>query len=238
MFFHRKSAALVGSRPPPPPPPNDTANVPVICFFFPFPCNGTDLVPFSCNVLLPVTTYGKGVWSKLIIKSLGMLCQACTWRIFRWKSSFVSDKSADATGTLAVVAIRRVIFRPMVSIRYKTFLAQSLDKDKWQMTNETVFAEKETNKTALEIDPYSIAWTKKNKSKLTSDTVGHIPKEISRTVFFFISRGGKVVGKVLEEKCYPSPIPKGGLEILLIAQFKIADGKTKLLGALERNYCK
>ena len=99
--------------------------------------------------------------------------------------------------------------------------------------NETVFAEKDTNKTALEIDPYSIAWTKKNKSKLTSDTVGHIPKEISRTVFFFISRGGKVVGKVLEEKCYPSPIPKGGLKILLIAQFKIADEKRKYLERLK-----
>lgn len=33
-------------------------------------------------------------------------------------------------GILAVVAIRRVILRPRVSIRYKTFLAQSFDKDK------------------------------------------------------------------------------------------------------------
>ena len=39
--------------------------------------------------------------------------------------------------------------------------------------NETVFAEKERNKTALEKDPYSIAWKKKNKSKITFDTVGH-----------------------------------------------------------------
>ena len=30
-----------------------------------------------------------------------------------------------------MVAIRRVILRPRVSIRYKTFLAQSFDKDKW-----------------------------------------------------------------------------------------------------------
>ena len=31
---------------------------------------------------------------------------------------------------------------------------------------------KETNKTALEKDPYSIAWKNKNKSKITFDTVG------------------------------------------------------------------
>ena len=30
-----------------------------------------------------------------------------------------------------VVAIRRVILRPRVSARYKTFLAQLFDKDKW-----------------------------------------------------------------------------------------------------------
>ena len=29
------------------------------------------------------------------------------------------------------VAIRRVILRPRLSIRYKTVLAQSFDKDKW-----------------------------------------------------------------------------------------------------------
>ena len=59
---------------------------------------------------------------------------------------------------------------------------------------EIVFAEKESSKTALEHDPYSIAWKKKSKSKITADVVGHVPKEISRAVFFFISRSGKVVG--------------------------------------------
>ena len=63
------------------------------CFFFPFPCNGTDLTPFSFKVLLPVTTgFGKGVRSKLIIKSSGILCQLWNWRILRWKSNFVSAK--------------------------------------------------------------------------------------------------------------------------------------------------
>ena len=74
---------------------------------------------------------------------------------------------------------------------------------------------------------------KKNKSKITADVVGHVPKEISRTVFFFILRGGKVVCRVLDEKCYPLPIPKGGLEILLMVQFKIADEKRKYMECLK-----
>ena len=100
-------------------------------------------------------------------------------------------------------------------------------KNTWKRPkkDEIVFAEKESSKTALEHDPYSIAWKKKNKSKITADVVGQVPKEISRSVFFFISRGGKVVGRVLDEKCYPMPIPTGGLEILLMVQFKIADEK-------------
>ena len=106
--------------------------------------------------------------------------------------------------------------------------------------DEIVFAEKESSKTALEHDLYSIAWKKKSKSKITADVVGHVPKEISRAVFFFISRSAKVVGRVLEEKCYPSPIQKGGLEILLMVQFKIADKKKKymerLIGIITKNY--
>ena len=108
-------------------------------------------------------------------------------------------------------------------------------KNTWKRPkkDEIVFAEKESSKTALEHDPYSIAWKKKNKSKITADVVGHVPKEIFRVVFFFKSRGGKVVGRVLDKKCYPSPIPKGGLEILLMVQFKIADEKRKYMERLK-----
>ena len=42
-----------------------------------------------------------------------------------------------------------------------------------------------------------------------------------------------MVGRVLDEKCYPSPIPKGGLEILLMVQFKIADEKRKYMERLK-----
>ena len=108
-------------------------------------------------------------------------------------------------------------------------------KNTWKRPrkDDIIFAEKERNHTALEHDVYSIAWKKKTKSKLTADVVGHVPKEISRAVFFFISRGGKVVGKVFDERCYPSPIPKGGLEILLMVQFKIPDEKRKYMERLK-----
>ena len=42
-----------------------------------------------------------------------------------------------------------------------------------------------------------------------------------------------MVGRVLDEKCYSSPIPKGGLEILLMVQFKIADEKRKYMECLK-----
>ena len=82
-------------------------------------------------------------------------------------------------------------------------------KNTWKRPkkDEIVFAEKESNEAALEHDSYFNAWKKKKKSKITADVVGHVPKEISRAVFFFISRSGKVVGRVLDKKCYPSPIP-------------------------------
>ena len=74
---------------------------------------------------------------------------------------------------------------------------------------------------------------RKKKSKITVHVVGLVPKEISRAVFFFTSRAGKAVGRVLDEKRYPSPIPKGGLEIFLMFQFKIADEKRKYMGRLK-----
>ena len=105
-----------------------------------------------------------------------------------------------------------------------------------QKKDKIVFAEKESSKTALEHDRYSIAWKKKKKSKITADAVGRVPKEISRAVFSR-SRGGKVVGR-LDENCYPSPIPKGGLEILLMVQFEIADKKRKYMERLKEIFTK
>ena len=49
---------------------------------------------------------------------------------------------------------------------------------------------------------------------------------------FFLDRGGLVEGKVYDEKYRPSPIPKGGLEIVLEVTFKIQDEKWRYLKRL------
>ena len=60
-------------------------------------------------------------------------------------------------------------------------------------------------------------------------TVGHIPREISRNVYFFIkTEGGSVNGKVLSVKYQLSPIPSGGLEIPLMLTFKCTNSITFL----------
>ena len=60
---------------------------------------------------------------------------------------------------------------------------------------------------------------KRNTSKEWK-TVGHILREISRHVYFFIkSEGGSVNGIVISTKYRTSPIPAGGLEIPLLLTF-------------------
>ena len=115
-------------------------------------------------------------------------------------------------------------------------------KNVWKSpkVGEVLSAEKEVSKEALSHDPYSVAWKKKSKVKLVPDTVGHLPREISRATWFFIGLGGKVIGKVFESKYRPSPIPKGGLEILLKVSFSICDNERRFLNRLrniiESNY--
>ena len=69
----------------------------------------------------------------------------------------------------------------------------------------------------------------KSKEKLVSDVVGHVPQEMSRFVYFFLHHGGSVDGTVEVERYRPSPIAKGGLEIVLRATSKIEDSKRFLL---------
>ena len=66
-------------------------------------------------------------------------------------------------------------------------------------------------------------------NKLTPEIVGHVPKKISRAVFYFLSKRWKMVGRVFNEKFYPSPIPKVGLEIILMVQFRISEEKRKYI---------
>ena len=81
---------------------------------------------------------------------------------------------------------------------------------------EKVTVEMETKKSSLEVDPYACAIKIKNRFFDSLITVGHIPREISQHVHFFIKTvGDKVIGHVKSLTYRPSPIPSGDLEIPL-----------------------
>ena len=85
----------------------------------------------------------------------------------------------------------------------------------------------ETKKFSLEVDPYACAIKIKNRFFDSLITVGHIPREISRHLHFFIkTEDGKVIGHVKSLTYRPSPIPSGGLEIPLQLTFTCDDKLT------------
>ena len=100
-------------------------------------------------------------------------------------------------------------------------------------SGESVFAEKETNEEALLADKFSVAWKRKLKTKLTADVVGHVPREISRAVWHFITHGGVLNGKVYSPAYFPSPIATRGLEILIDCEFKIDASKLIILQRMQ-----
>ena len=105
---------------------------------------------------------------------------------------------------------------------------------------QRLYGQKERDADALLVDQYVVAWMIKSKEKLVPNVVGHVPQEISRFVYFFLHHGGSIDAVVQDEKYKPSPIAKGGLEIVLRATFKIDDSKRSLLYRLkeliEKNY--
>ena len=105
---------------------------------------------------------------------------------------------------------------------------------------DSLYGEKENNKIALIHDPYAMTWKMKSKGKLIDETVGHLPKELLRAAWFFLEQGGKISGSVFGEKYQPSPILKGGLEIMLEVELKIEGKKRKILerfqDIIENNY--
>ena len=50
-------------------------------------------------------------------------------------------------------------------------------------------------------------------------TVGHVPRELSRFISYFIQEGGSVTGTVANPKPKISPIPEGGLEVPILMHF-------------------
>ena len=86
---------------------------------------------------------------------------------------------------------------------------------------------KETNMLSKEIDPYCCKITIRWVNRIGEITVGHIPRELSRFVFYFIHEGGSVSGTVASLTPRISPIPEGGLEIPILMHF--AHGNKNIL---------
>ena len=79
----------------------------------------------------------------------------------------------------------------------------------------------ETDKDLKKIDPYCCATKAMVDIPPRLKTVGHVPREISMHIFFFLKEENrKVDGFIYSTKCQPSPIPAGGLEIPLKLTFK------------------
>ena len=108
-------------------------------------------------------------------------------------------------------------FQATVAARgYHFYKNTTWDQDK---VGDKVLVEIERDKKPKEIDPYccSIRTSVNQHTK----TVVHIPREISRHVYFFLKdEYGHIDGTVKSIDNRPSPIPAGGLEIPLTLNFK------------------
>lgn len=85
--------------------------------------------------------------------------------------------------------------------------------------HEQVGVSKETNEISKEKDPYCCKITITRVDRIGPVTVGHIPRELSRFVFFFLHEGGSVSGTVASLTPNTSPIPEGGLEVPILMHF-------------------
>ena len=78
-------------------------------------------------------------------------------------------------------------------------------------------------------DPYAVAVLKQ------SDVVGHIPREISRHVCWFIKLGGNTQVTLHSTKLYQSPIALKGIELLLHVTFGIDPSMHEVLKRLKEH---
>ena len=84
----------------------------------------------------------------------------------------------------------------------------------------------EINKLSKNVDPYACAIREKNHFFKSWKTVGHIPKEICRHVYYVIkTEGGFVNGSIISTKYRPLPILCGGLEIPLLLKLSCPEQK-------------
>ena len=90
---------------------------------------------------------------------------------------------------------------------------------------ENIKVEIETNSESIRRDPYACAIRKTDRFFANvSETVGNIPRELSRHIYHFILyERGTVSGTVVSTQYRPSSIPAGGLEIPLLLRFECPD---------------
>ena len=82
--------------------------------------------------------------------------------------------------------------------------------------NDEAKVELETDAKSLSTDPYACAIKARHSYFVGWKTVGHIPREISRYLYFVIKEeNGKVFGTLKQLKYKASPITSGGLEVPL-----------------------
>ena len=81
----------------------------------------------------------------------------------------------------------------------------------WENVNivQEISVQLETNEDSKKIDPYCCAIKTMVSGKL--ETVGHIPREVSRHTYFYVKKEGCIDHSVLSTRYRPSPIPSGGL---------------------------
>ena len=78
---------------------------------------------------------------------------------------------------------------------------------------------KEVNNICIDIDSYCCRITIKRVDRTRPVTVGHVPRELSRFIFYFIQEGGWVTGTVATTTSRTSPIPEGRLEVPILMHF-------------------
>ena len=62
-------------------------------------------------------------------------------------------------------------------------------------------------------DRYAIAAMKRLPGRLGDCTIGHLPREISKTIRFFLLRGGVASVEIVDKNHRRSPLVQGGPEI-------------------------
>ena len=64
-------------------------------------------------------------------------------------------------------------------------------------------------------DRFAVAGKTRLKGKIALVTVGHVPRELARYVWYAIMEGAEFEAVVHQEKEKPSPLVQGGLEIII-----------------------